>query len=279
LTRLDDTLTDLGGTVNWVVNHPGTKVRTAVEMSQMAPFVDAAESVDPTNFDITFLSYYTWGEGIALALDLSLRKLTDGRVTLDDYMRAMWREHGKPGGPSPGFVGRPYTLRDARARLSEVSGDARFADEFFSKYIEGHETPDYASLLRRAGLALRQRNAGTGWIGEVGSQNDPDGVRLIRLSAPGTPAYAAGLDRDDVIVKVADRPIHSADDLTNALATRKPGDTVRVDFLRRGQPASTPLSLVEDPTLEIVTAEATGLQLTPEQEHFRQQWLSSRIRR
>src|SRR5574338_1703897 len=234
LATLGDTLTNFGRTINAVVNEPGTKVRSAVEMSQLAPFVDAAESIDPTNFEITFLSYYTWGEGIALALDLSLRDLTNGRVTLDDYMRAMWREYGKPAGKAPGLVGRPYTLRDARERLAEVSGDARFADEVFSRYVEGHEAPDYARLLQRAGFVLKRRSPGAAWIGDFNVQNDPDGIRLSSLTAPGTPAYIAGLDRDDVIVKVGERPMHSADDLASAVAASKPGDRVAITFIRHG---------------------------------------------
>lgn len=279
LASLGGTLTNFGSTVNWVINHPGTKVRTAVEMSEMAPFVDAAEWTDPTNFDITFLSYYTWGEGIALALDLSLRDRTNGRVTLDDYMRAMWHAHGRPGGAQPGLVGRPYTLSDARARLAEVSGDARFADDFFSKYIEGHDAPDYAHLLQRAGLVLKRRSPGAAWIGDLRFQNDPDGIRLTSLTAPGTPAYAAGLDADDVIVRVGDRSVQSADEFAGVLGRSKPGETLTVAYVRRGKAATTTLTLAENPTLEIVAAESAGGPLTAAQQEFRDAWLSSRVSR
>ena len=34
-----------------------------------------------------FCRYYTYGSGIALALDLSLRELSGGKQSLDDYMR------------------------------------------------------------------------------------------------------------------------------------------------------------------------------------------------
>ena len=44
-------------------------------------------------------------------------------MTLDDFMRAMWRAYGKPGGAREGYVDRPYSLADAEARLAEVSGD------------------------------------------------------------------------------------------------------------------------------------------------------------
>ena len=59
-------------------------------MSRLAPFVDAATSIDQTNFANTYISYYTWGTALGLGLDLSLRDRTDGKVTLDDFMRALW---------------------------------------------------------------------------------------------------------------------------------------------------------------------------------------------
>ena len=70
------------------------------------------------------ISYYSFGGAIALALDLTLRDRSDGKTTLDDYMRTMWRVYGKPGGAREGYVDHPYTIADAEARLVEVSGDA-----------------------------------------------------------------------------------------------------------------------------------------------------------
>src|SRR6185295_1063369 len=105
-----------------------------------------------------------FGGAIALALDLSLRQRSDSAVTLDDFMRAMWRVHGKPGGAREGYVDRPYTAADAEARLAEVSGDASFARDFFARYIQGREAADYALLLRNAGFVVRKRDAGRAWL-------------------------------------------------------------------------------------------------------------------
>ena len=55
-------------------------------MSRQAPFVDAATSIDSTNFSNTFISYYTYGAAIGLALDLTLRERFDD-VTLDTLMQ------------------------------------------------------------------------------------------------------------------------------------------------------------------------------------------------
>jgi len=125
---------------------------------------------------------------------------------------------------------------------------------------------------------LRRRQAGRAWIGDLTFQNDPQGIRLSRLTAPGSPAYAAGLDDGDVIVSVGDRRIASADELANAIAGKKPGESVSVRFLRRSIPVDATLTLAEDPTLEIVPAESTGATLTPAQQQFRTAWLSSRVR-
>ena len=138
---------DMGGAINTVLSAPGRQFRSPVEMSQHAPFVDAATSIDPTNFDNTFISYYTWGQALGLALDLSLRERTDGKVTLDDFMRALWTKFGLSAAKTAGLVETPYTIDDLKATLGSVAGDAAFANDFFARYIEGRETADYGACL------------------------------------------------------------------------------------------------------------------------------------
>ena len=143
----------------------------------MAPFTDGGRTVDRTNWSDTVISYYPLGGAIALALDLSLRDRTDSRLSLDDFMRAMWRKYGKPGGSREGYVDHPYTIADAEATLAEVSGDRAFARDFFARYIQGHEVADYARLLARAGFVVRKRNAGRAWLGDVRLESR-SGVRV-----------------------------------------------------------------------------------------------------
>jgi predicted metalloprotease with PDZ domain len=245
-------------------------------MSQHAPFTDAARAIDPTNFSTTFVSYYTYGAAIALALDLSLRDKSAGKVTLDDYMRAMWRAHGKPGGEEPGLVAKPYTLKDARDRLAEVSGDRTFADDFFDRYVEGREAADYAKLMLRAGYVFRKRAAGTAWYGAP-NLVDASGT-VTGLSGWGTPLYDAGLDQGDVIVDVDGKSM-AAGVLQSALKTRKPGDSLTVTYKRRnGATGQATIVLKEDPSIEIVPIESTGTVLTAEQKSFRDAWLGSKLK-
>jgi predicted metalloprotease with PDZ domain len=209
LATLDETVHGFGLIIDAVVNAPGRRVRSAVDASRMAPFVDAARSVDRTNFSNTSISYYTFGAAIGLGLDLTLRDRSDGRVTLDDYMRALWRAYGRPGGPAPGLVARPYTLADLRDRLADVSGDRATADDFFNRFIEGREVVDYARLAGRAGLLLRKRRPRHAWIGALGLERAGGAVKIDRLVPFGSPAYAAGLEQDDVVVSVGGRAVAS----------------------------------------------------------------------
>ena len=92
-------------------------------MSRLAPFVDAAASIDRTNWANTFISYYTWGAAIGLGLDLSLRDRSNGRMTLDNYMRALWARHGRPGQKRAGH-GRD-AVHDGRSEDDARRGERR----------------------------------------------------------------------------------------------------------------------------------------------------------
>jgi predicted metalloprotease with PDZ domain len=274
LLQRDQVVSDFGRAANVVANGSGRQFRSAVAMSEMAPFTDAAQSIDRTNLSITWISYYTYGAAVALGLDLTLRERSNGMLSLDDFMRAMWRAHGKPGGPEPGLVAKPYTLKDARDRLAEVSGDRAFADEFFDKYIEGREAVDYARVLQRAGYLFRKRNPGAAWIGQLSI--DGNGT-IASLVGWGTPAFEAGLDQGDVIVDVEGKPM-SGGALQAALKTKKPGDRLTITFKRRGGATGTAtITTKEDPACEAVAIESAGGTLTPAQQAFRDAWLGSRV--
>jgi predicted metalloprotease with PDZ domain len=275
LTTLQQFAQDVGGAITAVVTSPGRRLRSAVEMSQFAPFVDAATSIDRTAFSNTFLSYYTWGSAIGLGLDLALRDRTDGRVSLDDVMRVAWERFGRPGGRVTGSVDRPYTIEDLKDILTDVSGNAAFTREFFGRYVEGRDVVDYAPLLARAGLVLRAVEAGRGFAGELATEGDPAGVRIMADVPFGSPAFLAGLARGDRVTAVGGTRVTRAADLERLVSERKPGDPLPVDFERDGVRRSVALRLVENPRLELVSVEDTGGQLSDAQRRFRDAWLGS----
>src|SRR5712692_1910681 len=86
IVDLASTTATIAQLVRSVALNPARKVRTAEEMSRMAPFTDGGRPMDRTNWSTTVISYYQFGGAIALALDLTLRERSGSRVTLDDYM-------------------------------------------------------------------------------------------------------------------------------------------------------------------------------------------------
>jgi predicted metalloprotease with PDZ domain len=277
LTQLPEFAETLASAINAVTFSPGRQIRTAEEMSQMAPFVDAAAAIDRTDFDNTFISYYTWGEAIALGLDLTLRERTGSKVSVDDFMRAMWERFGKPGGRAPGYVDRPYTIADAKVVLAAVAGDAAFADDFFARYVQGHETVNYTRLLADAGLVVRLRSPRSGFAGQLRLQDSPTGVRIAGAVLSGSPMYQAGLDRDDVITAIGGAATTGAEQVEAAIRAASPGTTLNVTYLHRGlgQPKTAAVRVIADPRFEVVPAEQAAQTLTPAQRQFRDAWLSS----
>jgi predicted metalloprotease with PDZ domain len=272
---------------NAIITGAGRTVRSAVQMSEYAAFADAATSVDATDRNRTFISYYSYGAAIALALDLSLREMSNGKQSLDDYMRLLWQRFGKPGGPAPGLVGKPYSLKDIRDALADLTSNKAFANDFFDKYIEGRELPDYATLLRGVGYGLRPARADAAWIGNAQVTEVPDGLRVGVIAANrdetrvpvafDTPLYKAGVDEDDVITKIDDQaPTLAA---WRAIAQRKPGDTVTLVVRRRdGKLVTTTAKLVADPGVQVVAIENAGGTPTDAQRTLREGWLASKVK-
>ena len=152
---VDTLAAGLGNAIDTVTRSRARQHRSVIDMSRLAPQVDGASPERRAAVGAEFLSYYTWGETIALALDLHLRVRSNHRVTLDHLMRALWQRFGSVNG-DPGYVPRPYENVDVQEALAEVSGDVAFAQDFMNRYVFGSDLPDFALLLESAGFTLRE---------------------------------------------------------------------------------------------------------------------------
>ena len=249
-------------------------------MSRLAPFVDAAASVDRTAWPNLFISYYTYGQAIGLGLDLSLRDRSNGKIRGDDYMKALWTRFGRPGQKEAGKVGSPYSIDGLKETLATVSGDRNFANDFFSKFVEGRQLVDYTALLSRAGLVMRKRAPGRGFAGLVELSAGGSALRVNGLVPWESPLYKAGVAEDDQLINIDGTALTSMASWDRALARLKPGDRVPLRFVRRsGEIVNGTLVLDEDPRIEILPIEKTGGTLTEDQRRFRESWLSSQQKR
>ena len=250
--------------INTVSFAPGRSFASSQGMSIQAPFADAATSIDPDNFPNTFISYYTYGAAIGLALDLTLRERFDG-VTLDTLMQRVWQVHGK--------TEVPYTTDDLRNALAHVTGDERFASEFFASYITGQELPDYESLLANAGMLLRKANDGDASVGPVSLEFEGRAALIEGNTIIGSPLYEAGLDRGDQILAIDRLKIEGPKQWDHAIERYKPGDTATIRFIQRGSERSAEITFDEDTTLEVVTYESADMDVSDVQLAFRRSWL------
>lgn len=254
----------MGFTVNAVVNGPGRRFFGPIGMSQQAPWRDGAAVLDQTNAGNVFISYYTYGAALALALDLHLRGMGTGR-SLDGLMRDLWQRHGR--------TGAWYTVADIERALARYGGDAAFAADFFTRYVRGHDVPDYAALLAKAGMTMRRAAAGVPYIGNDRFTFDARGGVFQFGTQAGTPWYEAGLDRGDRVMSLDGRAFTSDSVVAGVRAAHRVGDRVPVEFESRGHRGTAQLTIGEDPRFEIVLM--AGADVTPDMLSFRRAWLGT----
>ncbi|KPJ78786.1 MAG: hypothetical protein AMS19_11870, partial [Gemmatimonas sp. SG8_23] len=251
----------MGAIANAVTNARGRTYFSPVEMSMQAPFVDAATSVDPGNRLNTFLSYYTWGSGIGMALDLELRSRFDG-VTADHVMRAMWETHG--------VDEVPYEVDDVERAVARITGDADFAADFFTRFVRGREAPDFRALLTPAGIEVSPARPGTAWLGPLSIRFQEGGPEVMGTPREETSLYAAGVDRGDRIVSIGGRPVIDRAALDAILSGLEPGASVEIRYESRGEARTATVTVGEDPTL--VGRWTPDDLVDPDQSAFRSAW-------
>ena len=269
LSSFDEFVNGMSQAVNAVLTNPGRMVRSAAGMSEQAPFVDAATSIDATNLRNDFISYYTYGQALAFGIDLAIREQYPGK-SLDNWMRGMWQKHHDSD--------QPYTLADLEATLAEVT-DESFAHEVFTDHIQGLQPLDYAHLSAPAGLSLTFARPGKVWLGGGAGRINVTGSGL-ELTGPtlrGSPLYQAGVDRGDEIQDCGNETVKTIAKLDSCFASRKPGDSLTLKVKGRTGIRTVTLALVQDPELTLVPVEREGQSVTPAIQSFRAKWLSSRV--
>lgn len=212
--------------ITTLLRTPGRDVQSLGDASFDAWIKHYRPDADTPNAAV---SYYVKGSLVALALDLTLRR--DGRASLDDVMRALWRRYGTPatGVPEDGF----------RAIAEEVTG--RSLSAFFASYVDGTADLPLAELFDDFGIELHLRAAGgAGDKGGKAAAGPPvrswfgasaDANLALRHVFTAGPAERAGFAPGDVLVAVDG--LRATSETFAALATRRaPGESIDVHAFR-----------------------------------------------
>ena len=94
--------------------------------------------------------------------------------------------------------------------------------------------------VTRGSIGIQFRQGLSGAVNRVyGFKN---GV-LVQEVQPGGPADKAGLKAGDIITTVDGRSIKDGDDLVNEIASRRPGSTIRLGYVREGKPMDTTVTI------------------------------------
>jgi len=178
----------------------------------------------------TFFSFYTAGKIMGLLLDLEVRDRTKGAKSLDDVMRYLDVKYAQKdrGVPEDGF----------QRALEAVTGTSFQA--FFDAYIYGKEEIDYNRFLGHAGMTLLKKTDPAKPAASMGLSLDNQ--NKVRDVMPGSAAFRAGLDLDDVILSVAGKD-PSDGRIDEALRSHQAGDDVEVKFSRWGKEMTVTVTL------------------------------------
>jgi predicted metalloprotease with PDZ domain len=187
------------------------------------------------NSSNAIVSYYTKGSLIALALDLTLRHLSDGRCSLDEVMKECWRRYGETGEGMP--------ERGIESVAEAVSGIE--LGDFFERYVRGTSDLPLRQLFDEIGIlfglrpaedskdtggvkARSDRPAGA-WLGaNLVTRN---GRNFISLVHTGSPAEQAGLAPGDEPVALDNLKL-TATNADALLRDYRDGDTVNISVFR-----------------------------------------------
>ncbi|MEM7573680.1 MAG: M61 family peptidase [Bacteroidota bacterium] len=223
IMSLEDYCDDLVGDLNYVIHQPGRRHRNPIEMSQMAPFVDAATANDEDNFHNTFTSYYPYGAILGLTLDLELRQRGQN---LDDYMRWVWQRYGK--------TEIPYHIQDLETTLGDYCGDPNWADEWFNQYVYQSALPDFPVLLRQFGLRLTVERPDSAAFYGLNLSEVAEGMEVLSNVLENSVLYGSGLDRGSIITAINGQSITNRTAWEQVVAGLQIGQAYTIHFLQLG---------------------------------------------
>jgi len=181
------------------------------------------------------VNYYSKGALVALALDLTIRRETHSRASLDHVMVALWQRFGREG--------NGLEENDFEALAEEVSGIE--LKSFFRSAVHGREDLPLSELLADFAVELRWRvTAGPEDLGGssaslpeepllglgVGYRPCDGGLELDKIIAGG-PAERGGLIPGDVLIALAGLRV-SDRNLKKRLARLESGESVSATVFR-----------------------------------------------
>jgi predicted metalloprotease with PDZ domain len=254
----------LEGLVARYLSSPGYARFSAEEVSRVA------YNASPAALGDYSASTHLQGEVIGLILDIIVRDSTDGRRSMDDVMRLMYRR----------FTDRGFTGADVQTAVNEVCGCR--VDAFFDAHVRSGSAIAFDQYMRPLGLrvtttwqpAMRADGQPAVDLRMWGYQLESESFVRLRVGDPASIWGMAGLRTGDRLVSGNGAAIRTWPELRSFLASLAVGDTASIVVQRDGGPVTTRVVLrgLDRPVVRIAPVEDAS----PRQRRLREAWLAGR---
>ena len=233
------------------LNRPPGDLRTAV--------LGNSEQVRVGDYVLAIGNPLGLGQTVTMGIVSAKNRMLGGQITqYEDFIQTDAAiNQGNSGGPLFNFRGEVIGINSA------ILNPAMAMNVGFA--IPINLARQIADQIQRGGSVAR------GYLG-VGTENlTPDKAKrlgipfepgaLVNVVQPGSPAEAAGLRPNDVIVEVAGRRAENSAGLQRIVQSRAPGESVAVAYLRGGRRATAQVHLTENADMR--GTQVLGMQLVP----------------
>jgi len=241
-------LDNLGKDISRYFSTPGRKVQPLAESS-----FDAWIKLyrRDANSDNNQVSYYLKGELVSLLLDLLIRSRHNNQRSMDDVLRSLWDQFGKP------EIG--YTNEQLKSVLESVAETD--LTEFLETYLHTTEELPLAAYLEPFGLQLipTEQEDPAPYLGlKVAQENGANKIKFVDAESP---AGVVGIDAGDELLAIDGIRVNP-EQLSDRAKDYQPGDTINVTVFHQDelithrvtlgspQPSSYQISSIEEPTTE-----------------------------
>ncbi len=243
LISLAEYLETLASTIGRVQRAPGRE-RLTLEQASLTAWTRLYKADE--NTPNVSISYYTKGALFAWVLDVELRRRSADRVSLDDVLRALWRDFGQCG------RGVPEHVDDWLVAISGV--DVQDVLEAGLRSCAELPLEQSAQML---GLELCWASAqGESWLG-VELRSDAQGRAMVTTVYRGGAGERAGLAPQDVLLALDGLSVNLVN-LAVHVQRREPGDEIEWLVLRRDELLRLRLKIQQAPKTEAQLRLATA---------------------
>lgn len=182
----EDYLRKLQSTINYVEGSVGTRVQPVAHSSYDAWIKGYRPNENSSN---TGMTYYSRGAMLASYLDALIVTKFNAKKSLDHFMRYLYDEF---------YIKkqRGFTEKEFKTALETFLGQNM--DEFFAKYVNGTEAPDFNSVFNGVGVKVVYTGKPLASFGATFSQDG--GKCIVKAIRAGGAAEDAGISVGDEII-------------------------------------------------------------------------------